>query len=405
VVTLHNGEASLERPSGREILGHLIGRKGDFVGFLKQLTLAESPSVVSSAQEPVQRIIAERLRNLGFHTLAIAGQHHGGNLYARPEHRMRGAPSQLLLGHYDTVWPIGTLREMPFEVEDNVVRGPGVYDMKGGITQIVFALEAIRHFGLDPAIVPVVFANSDEEIGSRESTRHIRRLAARMNRVFVLEPSLGPDGRLKTARKGVGRFTVKVKGRAAHAGLDPEKGASAILELAHVVQALFALNDAERGVTVNVGTIEGGLRPNVVAPESTAVIDVRVRTQADAERIEQAIHGLEPSVPGVELEIDGRIGRPALEPTPRNRQLWHLAKGLADELEMDLGEGLAGGGSDGNTTSQVTATLDGLGPVGDGAHASHEFLYLDETLERTALLALLLLAPAIERAEVREVVS
>jgi glutamate carboxypeptidase len=405
VVTLHNGEASLERPSGREILGHLIGRKGDFVGFLKQLTLAESPSVVSSAQEPVQRIIAERLRNLGFHTLAIAGQHHGGNLYARPEHRMRDAPSQLLLGHYDTVWPIGTLREMPFEVEDNVVRGPGVYDMKGGITQIVFALEAIRHFGLDPAIVPVVFANSDEEIGSRESTRHIRRLAARMNRVFVLEPSLGPDGRLKTARKGVGRFTVKVKGRAAHAGLDPEKGASAILELAHVVQALFALNDAERGVTVNVGTIEGGLRPNVVAPESTAVIDVRVRTQADAERIEQAIHGLEPSVPGVELEIDGRIGRPALEPTPRNRQLWHLAKGLADELEMDLGEGLAGGGSDGNTTSQVTATLDGLGPVGDGAHASHEFLYLDETLERTALLALLLLAPAIERAEVREVVS
>jgi glutamate carboxypeptidase len=226
-----------------------------------------------------------------------------------------------------------------------------------------------------------------------------------MNRVFVLEPSLGPDGRLKTARKGVGRFTVKVKGRAAHAGLDPEKGASAILELAHVVQALFALNDAERGVTVNVGTIEGGLRPNVVAPESTAVIDVRVRTQADAERIEQAIHGLEPSVPGVELEIDGRIGRPALEPTPRNRQLWHLAKGLADELEMDLGEGLAGGGSDGNTTSQVTATLVGLGPVGDGAHASHEFLYLDETLERTALLALLLLAPAIERAEVREVVS
>jgi glutamate carboxypeptidase len=405
VVTLHNGEASLERPSGREILGHLIGRKGDFVGFLKQLTLAESPSVVSSAQEPVQRIIAERLRNLGFHTLAIAGQHHGGNLYARPEHRMRDAPSQLLLGHYDTVWPIGTLREMPFEVEDNVVRGPGVYDMKGGITQIVFALEAIRHFGLDPAIVPVVFANSDEEIGSRESTRHIRRLAARMNRVFVLEPSLGPDGRLKTARKGVGRFTVKVKGRAAHAGLDPEKGASAILELAHVVQALFALNDAERGVTVNVGTIEGGLRPNVVAPESTAVIDVRVRTQADAERIEQAIHGLEPSVPGVELEIDGRIGRPALEPTPRNRQLWHLAKGLADELEMDLGEGLAGGGSDGNTTSQVTATLDGLGPVGDGAHANHEFLYLDETLERTALLALLLLAPAIERAEVREVVS
>jgi glutamate carboxypeptidase len=162
------------------------------------------------------------------------------------------------------------------------------------------------------------------------------------------------------------------------------------------VQALFALNDAEHGVTVNVGTIEGGLRPNVIAPESTAVVDVRVRTQADAERIEQAIHGLTPSVPGAALEIDGRIGRPALEPTQRNRQLWHMAKDLAFELGMDLDEGLAGGGSDGNTTSQFTATLDGLGPVGDGAHATHEFLYLDETLERTALLTLLLLAPAIE---------
>lgn len=147
------------------------------------------------------------------------------------------------------------------------------------------------------------------------------------------------------------------------------------------------------GVTVNVGNIEGGLRPNVVAPESTAVVDVRVRTQRDAERIEKEIHGLTPSIPGTELQIEGRIGRPALEPTPRNRELWHLAKDLSYELGMDLGEGLAGGGSDGNTTSQYTATLDGLGPVGDGAHATHEFLYVDETLERTALLTLLLLAP------------
>ena len=214
-----------------------------------------------------------------------------------------------------------------------------------------------------------------------------------MNRVFVLEPSLGPDGRLKTTRKGIGRFTVKVKGKAAHAGLDPERGASAILELSHVVQALFALNDPENGITVNVGTIEGGLRPNVVAPESKAVVDVRVETQKDAEFIESRIHGLEPSVPGTVLEVDGRIGRPALEPTPRNRELWHLAEGLSGELGLDLQEGLAGGGSDGNTTSLYTATLDGLGPVGDGAHAPHEFLYVEETLERTALLTLLLLAP------------
>ena len=160
-----------------------------------------------------------------------------------------------------------------------------------------------------------------------------------------------------------------------------------------MVQALFALNNPGQGVTVNVGTIEGGLRPNVVAPESSAVADVRVRTQEDAERVTRAIYGLEPSVPGTSLQVEGGIGRPALEPTPRNRELWSLAKELSREVDLDLEEGLAGGGSDGNTTSLYTATLDGLGPVGDGAHAPHEFLYLDETLQRTALLALLLLAP------------
>ena len=386
----------MQRPTGAAILDHLMGQKDAFVAFLERLTLAESPSVVSAAQGQVRDLIAERLKGLGYRTLAIAGRRHGGCLFARPDDRSTGRPTQMLLGHYDTVWPLGTLKEMPFALDGNVVRGPGVYDMKGGITQSIFALETIAHFGLVPSVTPVLFANSDEEIGSRESTRHISRLAFVMNRVFVLEPSLGPEGQLKTGRKGIGRFTVKIKGKAAHAGLDPEQGASAILELSHVVQSLFALNDVDKGVTVNVGTIEGGLRPNVIAPESTAVVDVRVRTQADAERIEKAIHGLEPSVPGTALEIDGRIGRPALEPTPRNRVLWHLAKDLSGELGMELGEGFAGGGSDGNTTSLFTATLDGLGPVGDGAHAPHEFLYVDETLERTALLTLLLLAPPLE---------
>ena len=386
----------MQRPTGTAILDHLMGQKDAFIAFLERLARAESPSVVSAAQGQVRDLIAERLESLGYRTLPITGRRHGGCLFARPDDRSAGRPTQMLLGHYDTVWPLGTLKEMPFAVDGNAVRGPGVYDMKGGITQSIFALETIAHFGLAPSVTPVVFANSDEEIGSRESARHIGRLASLMNRVFVLEPSLGPEGQLKTGRKGIGRFTVKIKGKAAHAGLDPEQGASAILELSHVVQSLFALNDVEKGVTVNVGTIEGGLRPNVIAPESTAVVDVRVRTQADAERIEKAIHGLEPSVPGTALEIDGRIGRPALEPTPRNRVLWHLAKDLSGELGMELGEGFAGGGSDGNTTSLFTATLDGLGPVGDGAHAPHEFLYVDETLERTALLTLLLLAPPLE---------
>ena len=207
---------------------------------------------------------------------------------------------------------------------------------------------------------------------------------------------MGPEGTIKTTRKGVGRFVVRARGKAAHAGLDPEGGASAILELSHVIQSLFQLNDPQRGVSVNVGTIDGGIRPNVIAPESKAVIDVRVQSQADAERIGEAIKSIRPQTAGVELEIDGFIGRPPLEPTPANTALWELARNLGTELGLDLADGLAGGGSDGSTASQYTATLDGLGPVGDGAHARHEHLLIDRTLERTALLAMLIMAPALE---------
>jgi glutamate carboxypeptidase len=220
-----------------------------------------------------------------------------------------------------------------------------------------------------------------------------------MNRVFVLEPSLGQAGRLKTARKGIGRFTVVVEGKAAHAGLDPGGGASAILELSHVIQQLFALNDHERGITVNVGTIDGGLRPNVVAPESRAVADVRVETLADAVRVEQSILKLQSTTPGTRLAIEGGFGRPALERTPANRKLWDLAVDLGRELGMDLKQGLAGGGSDGNTTSLYTATLDGLGAIGDGAHAPHEHLLIGPSLERAALLATLLMADPLEMEE------
>ena len=204
-----------------------------------------------------------------------------------------------------------------------------------------------------------------------------------------MEPSLGPHGSLKTSRKGVGRFVVTVKGRAAHAGLDPEKGISAILELSHVVQALFALNDPERGITVNVGTIDGGLRPNVIAPESRAEVDVRVRTKADAEMIERAIHSILPTVPGTELILSGGISRPPLESTPRNRKLWQRAVDAAEALGIDVDEASAGGGSDGNWTSLYTPTLDGLGAVGDGAHALNEHVIEEKMAERAALLACL----------------
>jgi glutamate carboxypeptidase len=385
------------KPAALDVLEHLRSRREVMVGLLRRMTEAESPSDVPAAQVEIREIIAEEFEQLGFLIKRIPGHKSGGMLHARPAHRRAAAPAQLLLGHYDTVWPLGTLNDMPFEHEEDVVRGPGVYDMKGGVAQALLAVGALRHFGIEPEVTPHIFLNSDEEIGSRESRRYIESLAPHMNRVFVLEPSLGPAGLLKTARKGIGRFTVTVQGEAAHAGLDPGAGASAILELSHVIQTLFAMNDLERGITVNVGTIDGGLRPNVVAPKSQAVVDVRCETQTDADRIETDIRNLEPAIDGTSLLIEGGFGRPAMERTAANRKLWRLACRLGADLGLQLEEGLAGGGSDGNFTSRHTATLDGMGAVGDGAHARHEHLHLDQTIERTALLTLLLMSPPLAR--------
>jgi glutamate carboxypeptidase len=382
--------------SGNDILAFLYEQRDAIVGYLERLARLESPSSDPSTQGAVRELLADEFKALGYLTRSVPGRRSGGQLYARPLERARGATRQLIIGHYDTVWPVGTIADMPFEYDGQIVKGPGVFDMKGGLVQLVFALKAIESLDLSLSVMPIVFLNSDEEIGSRDSTRLIRSLARIANRALILEPSLGPVGAIKTARKGVGCYTVTVKGKAAHAGLDPEGGVSAIHELSHVIQELFALNQPERGVSVNVGTIEGGLRPNVVAPESRAVIDVRVATLEDAERIDVAIKAIKPKIHGIELKIEGSIGRPALERTPRNRAFWELARELGSELGLELTEAMAGGGSDGNTTSLYTATLDGLGPVGDGAHARHENLDINRTIERAALLALLLLAPPLE---------
>lgn len=376
-----------------EILHYLREHLPEMLDFLQRLVRIETPSTVPHTHKALFSLLGDAFGRFGYHVHHIPGRNSGGHLLARPRRRAQRIPFQLLLGHADTVWPVGTLKEMPLEINEGTMRGPGVYDMKAGLVQILYALRALHDLQLKPSVTPLVFINSDEEIGSGESTAHIRRLAQIAHRAFVFEPSLGLAGKLKTARKGVGRFTVIVKGKAAHAGLDPGAGASAILELSYVIQKLFALNDPKRGITVNVGMIDGGLRPNVIAPESRAVVDVRMLTNEDAQDIEARIRSLQPESPGVTLTIQGRISRPPMEKTPRNRALWELAKQLGSEINLDLADGVAGGASDGNTTSLWTATLDGLGAVGDGAHASHEFIYVDKLLERGALLALLLLAP------------
>lgn len=373
------------------ILEQLEPLRPAMIGLLSDLVGMESPSTDPVATRRLLYRLKDEFERIGTRVRLSPVGASGGYLFARsatPPQRI-----QLVLGHADTVWPTGTIRERPWTVTNGRGAGPGSFDMKAGLVQTIFALDALNRLGAPLPATPVVLINTDEEIGSRGSTRAIRRLSRLACRAFVLEPGLGPRGDLKTARKGLGRYTVTIQGRAAHAGLDPEAGASAILELSAVIQHLFALNDPARGVTVNVGTIEGGVRPNVVAPHSEAAVDVRVLSHSDATEIDAAIRALIPTTPGTEITVEGGFGRPPMERTPANQALFAAARTIGERLGMDLAQVTAGGGSDGNTTSQFTATLDGLGIVGDGAHAAGEHIDMENLLPRTALLAALLLEP------------
>lgn len=384
----------MQESLGQRIVEYLDAKSDEMLSLLENFVRIESPSSDPTTHAAILELLGAEFSKRGYRPRVLSGRTSGGMLLAMPEPRPRGRPHQLVLGHADTVWPVGILETMPVKVEGGIFWGPGSYDMKAGLVQGLFAVEVLGALLREPlAVTPVFLVNTDEEIGSHDSTRTIVRFARGADRCFVLEPSLGAEGSLKTARKGVGRFTIRVRGQAAHAGLDPNKGASAILELSHVIQALFALNDPAKGITVNVGTIDGGLSPNVVAPESRAVVDVRVPTKEDATRIEKAIHSLEAATPGTELFVEGAIGRPPMERTPGNERLWLLAQRGAEELGFGVGQAFVGGGSDGNTTSQYAPTLDGLGAVGGGAHAVSEHLELGRMVERSALLARLLSFP------------
>ncbi|NAS14454.1 M20 family metallopeptidase [Poritiphilus flavus] len=375
-----------------QVREYLNGHKEQMILFLSELVLKESPSSVVSPQHEILEFLKERFESMGYFAEHFPGKNTGGALYSRRRQRIKSLPIQLLIGHCDTVWPLGTLENMPLKHDDGKIKGPGIYDMKAGITQLIFSLMTIRALSLDLSAEPVILVNSDEEIGSKESTRLIRCLSKVANRAYVLEPPLGIDGKLKTARKGIGRFTIEVKGRPAHAGLDPAKGINAIVELSRQVQKLYGMNDPEKGISLNIGMIEGGISPNVVAPESRAVIDVRVLSSEDIPYISKKILGLKPHFEGVELSVTGGFGRPPMEKNSRNQRLWNMARNQADYLDLELQQATAGGASDANTTSLFTATLDGLGTPGDGAHALHEYIFHEKLIERTALLTLLLLA-------------
>ncbi len=382
----------MKRSEAKHIVNYLKENQESMILFLKKLVEAESPSSDANAQVGVINLLKSAFEELGHYVLQMPGNKTGGFILSRPVKRLKNKPLQLLLGHCDTVWKLDTILTMPIIQDESKITGPGIFDMKAGLTQMIYSLQAIRDLHLKCPLTPVIIINSDEEIGSRESENAIKKISKIADRAFILEPPLGVEGKLKTARKGIGRFTIIVKGKPAHAGLNPDKGVSAIVELSYHIQHLFSLNDFKKGITVNVGMIEGGTSANVIAAESRAVVDVRVHNSKDAEFISKEILNMKPINKDVELIVDGYFGRPPMEKTQRNQKLWKMAKNMGELIDLELEESTAGGGSDGNTTSLFTATLDGLGTVGDGAHAKHEFIFIEKLIERTALLTLLLTA-------------
>ena len=350
---------------------------------VETLVRLESPSTDKQAVDRCGTAVARLLADAGGEVAVLPQQSRGDHVRAE----FTGGPKRvLLLGHFDTVWEVGRIASMPLREEDGRLYGPGVFDMKASIAVGALALRALRRGeGQSPHIVALF--TTDEEVGSGTSRALIEAEARLCDAVFVLEPSL-PGGAAKTRRKGCGEFTLTVRGVSAHAGIDPGQGVSAIHELAHQICALQALQDVARGISINVGRIEGGTRGNVVAEQASATIDVRVPTMEDAARIEGAVRSLVPKHGAAKLEITGGVNRPPLERTAGVGRLYDQARVVAASLGQELAEGGTGGGSDGNFTAALgIPTLDGLGPRGDGAHAQHEHVVLADLPWRAAFLA------------------
>lgn len=356
---------------------------------LRRLVEHESPSDDKSSCDLMADLLGKEFEAIGGRSHLYLDKHAGNHVqidFPGP----RGVKPALIVGHFDTVYGLGTLKTMPYRETRERICGPGVLDMKGGIVQIHFALAALMKVGLPRPVT--VFLVSDEETGSASSRPITERLARYSSAAFVCEPAAGEKGALKTARKGVGDYLLKVEGVASHAGLDFDKGQSAVLELARQIETVSSFTDSERGITTNPGVIRGGTRSNVVAADAEAEIDVRVTRRKDVQHVDRLFARLRPQNRRCKLTVTGGVNRPPMEPNPATDELFIKAKNLARELGFSLQAKAVGGGSDGNFTSALVPTLDGLGAVGDGAHAKHEFLFVKEMPKRAALLSALIQA-------------
>jgi glutamate carboxypeptidase len=386
-------EASRETKRMRALLRDLQGRPQEMVRMLERFVRYESPSYDKAAVDRFGAIVAAEWRKRHALVQVLKQSKAGNHVRAEIGRAQRSAaPGQILvLGHLDTVYPLGTLEKMPFRVAAGKAFGPGTFDMKAGLVMALFAVDALRWAGVAPRKKLVFLWTSDEEVGSRTSRSVIEKEARRSDAVLVLEPSFGQRGALKTARKGVGTAEIIVYGRAAHAGIDPGAGVNAVHELALQIAGVMKLSDPQRGITVQTTVIEGGTASNVVPESARAQVDIRFVRRADGRRIEEKLRNLRPILRGARIEVRGGVNRPPLERTAGVRRLFLHAQSLMRAAGLRLDEASTGGGSDGNFTAALgVPTLDGLGAVGDGAHSAHEHVLIRSLPERGALLAGLL---------------
>jgi glutamate carboxypeptidase len=373
------------------LLSQIQARQPEIIALLRRFVECESPTDSPEAVNRFAELVADTIAPFA-KIKTHAGGKFGKHLVAEIALPGRRKSGQILaLGHSDTVWPLGTLRTMPFRQADGRLWGPGVLDMKAGIAFFIHAVRALRDLDIPANSKVFLQLNSDEEVGSDSSRPLTEKNAAKSKAVLVLEPGTGLEGKLKTARKGVGDFTVTVRGKASHSGVDFNSGASAILELARQIDQIAGFTHQNRGITVNPGVISGGTRSNVVAAEAHAEVDIRIMRLADAPALEKRFRSLKPFDKRCKIEVTGGLNRPPMERSPGIVALFRRAKALARDLGVELEESMTGGGSDGNFTAALgIPTLDGLGGVGEGAHAPIESILIDRIADRTALIAKLL---------------
>ncbi len=370
-----------------ERLTYFEARRDALIQTIRSFVEIESPSDDKQAADRMGAFLAGTFEAMGGRALLHPAEAFGNHLQVDFPGDEKSKPV-LLLGHFDTVYPMGTLAKMPCRVEGNHFHGPGVLDMKSGVALMLYAVEAVKAWRGSLPRPLTVFLVSDEEVGSDSSRKITEELARKSAAVLVLEPAAGLRGAVKTARKGVGDYTLTVQGVAAHAGLDPGKGHSAIVELARQITAVSKFNNLKQGLSVNPGVIRGGTRTNVIAAEAMVEIDVRIKNAKQAAGLDRKMHSLRPFDKRCKLTISGGINRMPMERTVGVAALYEKAQQIAKHIDWKLEEAAVGGGSDGNFTAGIgIPTLDGLGAVGEGAHAVHEYILISELPRRALLLA------------------